>query len=163
MDHFNYILSFCALIMVVPLLSMQGQKALGFHQKYLNLCSEDERRSYRFGTRWGWVINDIILIFGWAIPLNSAFMYRIRGEGWCSALSGGCEFVQLTTEFVLTQRVPSTLLLQSSSGCSVLLHALSVIDAGHDLGMSRSYGVVPGGGQAWVWRVKLHQRPLVWG
>ncbi len=29
---------------VVLLLSMQGQKALGFHQKYLNLCSEDERR-----------------------------------------------------------------------------------------------------------------------
>ncbi len=32
------------------LLSMEGQKALGFHQKYLNLCSEDERRSYGFGT-----------------------------------------------------------------------------------------------------------------
>ncbi len=29
---------------VVLLLSMQGQKSLGFHQKYLNLCSEDERR-----------------------------------------------------------------------------------------------------------------------
>ncbi len=27
----------------------QGQKSLGFHQKYHNLCSEDERRS-RFGT-----------------------------------------------------------------------------------------------------------------
>ncbi len=32
--------------MVVGLLSMQGQKALGFHQKDLNLCSDDERRSY---------------------------------------------------------------------------------------------------------------------
>ncbi len=30
------------------LLSMEGQRALGFHQKYLNLCSEDERRSYGF-------------------------------------------------------------------------------------------------------------------
>ncbi len=29
---------------------MEGQKALGFHQKYLYLCSEDERRSYGFGT-----------------------------------------------------------------------------------------------------------------
>ncbi len=38
------VLCFCALIVVVPLLSMEGQKALGFHQKYLNLCSEDERR-----------------------------------------------------------------------------------------------------------------------
>ncbi len=34
----------------VALLSMEGQKALGFHQKYLNLCYEDIRRSYGFGT-----------------------------------------------------------------------------------------------------------------
>uniref|UniRef100_A0A673IKJ9 Peptidoglycan recognition protein family domain-containing protein n=1 Tax=Sinocyclocheilus rhinocerous TaxID=307959 RepID=A0A673IKJ9_9TELE len=27
---------------------MQGQKALRFHQKYFNLCSEDEQRSYSF-------------------------------------------------------------------------------------------------------------------
>ncbi len=32
-----------ALNISIALLSM-GQKALGFHQKYLNLCSEDERR-----------------------------------------------------------------------------------------------------------------------
>ncbi len=49
---------------------MQGQKALGFHKKYLNLCSEDERRCYGFGTTWGWVINDRIVIFGWTIPLR---------------------------------------------------------------------------------------------
>ncbi len=49
---------------------MQGQKALIFHQKYLNLCSEDERRSYGFGTTWGWVINDRIFIFGWTILLR---------------------------------------------------------------------------------------------
>ncbi len=41
---------FRALNVVVALLSMQGQKALGFHQKYLNLCSEDEQRSYGFET-----------------------------------------------------------------------------------------------------------------
>ncbi len=41
-----------------------------FHQKYLNLCSEDEWRSYGFGTTWGWVINDRIFIFGWTIPLS---------------------------------------------------------------------------------------------
>ncbi len=29
--------------------SMDGQKALGFLQKYLNLCSKDEQRSYGFG------------------------------------------------------------------------------------------------------------------
>ncbi len=32
------------------LLSMQCRKALVFHQKYLNLCSEDEQRSHGFGT-----------------------------------------------------------------------------------------------------------------
>ncbi len=29
-------------LVVVALLSMQGQKALGFHQKYLNLYSKDK-------------------------------------------------------------------------------------------------------------------------
>ncbi len=41
---------FLALNVVDVLLSMEGQRALGFHQKYVNLCSEDERRSYGFGT-----------------------------------------------------------------------------------------------------------------
>uniref|UniRef100_A0A8C2E5G3 CBM21 domain-containing protein n=1 Tax=Cyprinus carpio TaxID=7962 RepID=A0A8C2E5G3_CYPCA len=43
------LLPFWALNMVVTLLSMEGQKALRFHQKYLNLCFEDERRSCGFG------------------------------------------------------------------------------------------------------------------
>ncbi len=30
---------------------------------------EDERRSYRYGTTWGWVINDRIIILGWTSPL----------------------------------------------------------------------------------------------
>ncbi len=34
----------------VALLSMEGQIALRFNQKHLNLGSEDERRSYGFGT-----------------------------------------------------------------------------------------------------------------
>ncbi len=47
------------------------QRTLGFHQKDLNLCSEDERRSYRFGKTWGRVIIvDIIFNFGWTIPLS---------------------------------------------------------------------------------------------
>ncbi len=49
----------------------EGQRAHGMHQKYLNLCSEDERRSYGFGMTRGWVINDRISIFGWTIPLMS--------------------------------------------------------------------------------------------
>ncbi len=44
------LLPFWALNVVVPLLSMKGKKALGFNQKYLNLCSEDEQRSYSFET-----------------------------------------------------------------------------------------------------------------
>jgi len=44
------LLPFWALKVVIPLQSFGGQKAHGFHQKYLNLCSEDEQRSYRFGT-----------------------------------------------------------------------------------------------------------------
>ncbi len=34
----------------VALFSVEGQRALGFHQTYLHLCSKDERRSYGFGT-----------------------------------------------------------------------------------------------------------------
>ncbi len=37
---------------------------------YSNVFSEDQRRSYGFGTTWGWVINDRIKIFGWTIPLS---------------------------------------------------------------------------------------------
>ncbi len=70
-----YLLPFWYLNVSVPLLSMQCQKALGFHQKYLNLCSEDERRFYGFGTTWGWVINNIIFIFGWTITLTLKTLY----------------------------------------------------------------------------------------
>ncbi len=71
----NYLSAYCLnrLLHVnvsVALLSTEGQKALGFHKKYLNLCSVDEQRSYGFGMTWGWVINDRIFIFGWTIPLR---------------------------------------------------------------------------------------------
>ncbi len=36
--------------MLRSLLSMEGQSALGMHHKYLSLSSEDEQRSYEFGT-----------------------------------------------------------------------------------------------------------------
>ncbi len=35
--------------MLGSLLSMEGLRAHGKYQKYLNLCAEDERRSYGFG------------------------------------------------------------------------------------------------------------------
>ncbi len=37
-----FLLPFLALNTLVVLLSIQGQRALGFHQKYLILCSEDK-------------------------------------------------------------------------------------------------------------------------
>ncbi len=49
---------------------MEGQRALGVHQKYLNLCSEDERRSYGFRSTWGWVTNDWIKIFVCTVSLR---------------------------------------------------------------------------------------------
>ncbi len=76
-----YLLPFWALNVVVPLLSMQGQKALGFHQKYLNLCSKDTGRAYRFGTTWGWVINDRILIFNLS-PFKAILTVQSQRANW---------------------------------------------------------------------------------
>ncbi len=58
------ILRFWLLNVSVALLSVQGQKALRFHQKYLI------ERSYGFGMTWGWVIKDRIFIFGWTIHIS---------------------------------------------------------------------------------------------
>ncbi len=38
--------------------------------RYLLLCSDEERNSYRFGTSGRWVNDDRIVIFGWTIPLK---------------------------------------------------------------------------------------------
>ncbi len=40
-----FLLPFWTLNVSVALLSMEAQRALRMHQKYLNLCSKDERRS----------------------------------------------------------------------------------------------------------------------
>ncbi len=42
--------------------------------------SEDERRSHGFGTTWGWVINYIIFIFGWTIPLRPGLVKGSEGS-----------------------------------------------------------------------------------
>ncbi len=54
----------------VVLLSMEGLRVLRFKLKYINLCSDNEQRSYGFGTTSGWVINDNIFIFGQTNPLK---------------------------------------------------------------------------------------------
>ncbi len=64
------LLPFWVLNVSVAFLSMEGQKALGFHQKYLNLCYEDKQSPLRFETTRGWIINDRSFIFEWTIPLN---------------------------------------------------------------------------------------------
>ncbi len=46
-----YLPSFCALNVVVPLLSMEGQKSLGFHQKYLSFffnCLHFQNFAHKF-------------------------------------------------------------------------------------------------------------------
>ncbi len=43
---------------------------------FLNLCSEDERRSYGFGTTSGWVINDRIFFFWVNYPFKEANRHR---------------------------------------------------------------------------------------
>ncbi len=71
----------------VAVYGSEGQKALGFHQKYLNLCSKDEKTSYGFGTTWAWVMNYRIKIFGWTIPLNICLD---MSKTWiCSTLRSG--------------------------------------------------------------------------
>ncbi len=64
----------------VALLSVEGQRALVFHQKYLNLWSKDERRPHEFVLTWGEYLNDRIFIFGWTIPVryisNICFCFR---------------------------------------------------------------------------------------
>jgi len=47
---------------------LNGHKQLKHSSKHL-LCSAEERKSYRFGTKWRWVYDDTIFIFGWTIPL----------------------------------------------------------------------------------------------
>ncbi len=66
MDYFNNVLAtFLGLECGSILAVYAGSDSSWILEKYLNLCSEDER----FGTTWGWVINGRILILGRTIPL----------------------------------------------------------------------------------------------
>ncbi len=54
-----------------PTMKVNGapkQPAYKLSSKYLPLCSAKQRNSYRFGTTWGWVNDDRIVIFEWIIP-----------------------------------------------------------------------------------------------
>ncbi len=85
------LIPFWVLNVVVVVLSLEAQKALGFNQKYLNSCSEYEQRSYGFKTTRGWVIKNRIFIFGWTVSLMSSFWYQY--ECLCSkAWVGSSQF-----------------------------------------------------------------------
>ncbi len=89
MDYFNDVLTtFLGLQRVSFLAVYGGSESSRFLQKYLNLCSEDEWKSYRFGTTWGWVINDWIFICEWTIPLKlhilSKCMYIPTSKAFCN-------------------------------------------------------------------------------
>jgi len=77
---------------VITSQSIWGQKALGFHQKYLNLCSEDEQRSYGFTTTWGTELE----FFWWTVPLRNTVtgLLLVRsglpGLAWFTSSSSGC-------------------------------------------------------------------------
>ncbi len=101
MDYFNDVLTMFLDLDRVRILAVYGRvkELLGIHHQYLNLCSEDERRSYRFGTTWGWVINDRIFIFGWTINPHVCSLYakpqtpgipNICARSWACAVS--CQF-----------------------------------------------------------------------
>ncbi len=80
------LLPFWALNMSVALLSTEGQRALGFHQKDLHLCFEEEWRSYGFRTTWEWVTNDRISILD-KYFFNISFNFCKKKKG--QQLGGG--------------------------------------------------------------------------
>ncbi len=72
MDEFNNVLTtFLGLKRFSYIAVYAESESSWFHQKYLNLCSEDEQRSCGFGMTWGWVINDRIFIFRWIMSLSA--------------------------------------------------------------------------------------------
>ncbi len=82
------LLRFCALIVLIPLLSMGGSESSQNASKYLHLCSEDERRSYRFETTWGWVINDKMYILEWSNPFSPSVVLSVKR--WISKSYSHC-------------------------------------------------------------------------
>ncbi len=66
MDYFNDVLITFLCLDCGRTLAVYGRvrKLSDFIKIYLNLCSEDEQRSYGFGTTWGWVIMTEFSFFG---------------------------------------------------------------------------------------------------
>ncbi len=75
MDYFNDDLTtfLCSMNISVTLLSMQGQKALGFNKKKILIRVLKMNVCLTVWNDMGWVTNDGIFIFGWPIPLKYFF------------------------------------------------------------------------------------------
>ncbi len=83
--------------------------------EYLPLCSAEQTHSYRSGNTWGWVNDDRISIFGWAVPLNERWGERsIQTEGWRHCLHGQGFYarfvfvVYLHSEMITDERASDT-------------------------------------------------------
>ncbi len=59
-------------IVFISTMEVNGAPKVCFQNIFL-LCSAEQRYSYRFGTTWGWVNGDSVLIFGWTIPLINEY------------------------------------------------------------------------------------------
>ncbi len=96
------------------LLSTEGWRGLRFHQKYLNLCSEDEQRCYRFGTTRGWVINVRIFIFGWTNPLMLAD--HVKASASQAHWESVCSYISVRRIFRFSCTFCDTFHSETSSG-----------------------------------------------
>ncbi len=68
--------------------------------KYLPLCSAEQRNSYRFGTTWGGVNDDIIYICGWTIPLSCLFVCFLRLNICINCIFSLFNFLVMTNDFL---------------------------------------------------------------
>ncbi len=117
---------------------MEGQRALRMHQKYLNLCSDDERSSNGFGTTWGWVIITEFSFWGkitlWcckAIFFKAIYCIKryinkndLKDEN-CRAGARLWSDAFLTAAFSLLSFLCWICLLLESKACSAYLHILN--------------------------------------
>ncbi len=65
------------------------------------------RKTYRFGTAWGWENDERILIFEWTIPLNKPTVSKVKSTG------GSCQ--RLSAPMCMYRRAPK-------GGCSPAEH-----------------------------------------
>ncbi len=69
----------------VVLLSMQGQEALGFHQKYINVCSEDEQNKVDCKVDTRLMVRSLLLLFTKLLRTKSSYFKRnLQNHKFCA-------------------------------------------------------------------------------